>query len=304
MERRVKSALTATIALFLLVSCSHTPEPEVTIEETAKITLATTTAETSAAETESLYPGFEYTVNAPLVMRSDSNTKPVIFYRDISPIKGRITYPEGEGPFKTVIISSGLYGRLGRYSNKVKSYTERGYAVVEFNFQNGAPPPGYADPEYLGDFIYDEVLDLFAVIDSMKYIPDVDLSNLYLYGHSMGGLVASYCGTMRQDQIKGLILVDPSFYAADIMNFEGGETITTDIYPLFAECNIPAVLITGTEGSFGEDPHFFDEAMEAFPNIEYVVIDDADHHMDGAASEKVVERSIEAMTSWEVAEKA
>ena len=275
MERRVKSALTATIALFLLVSCSHTPEPEVTLEETAKITLATTTAETSAAETESLYPGFEYTVNSPLVMRSDSNTKPVIFYRDISPIKGRITYPEGEGPFKTVIISSGLYGRLGRYSNKVKSYTERGYAVVEFNFQNGAPPPGYADPEYLGDFIYDEVLDLFAVIDSMKFIPEVDISYLYLYGHSMG-----------------------------IMNFEGGETITTDIYPLFAECGIPAVLITGTEGSFGEDPHFFDEAMEAFPNIEYVVIDGADHHMDGAASEKVVERSIEAMTSWEVAEKA
>ena len=31
--------------------------------------------------------------------------------------------------------------------------------------------------------------------------------------HSMGGLVASYVGTMRQTEIKGLILNDPSYYA-------------------------------------------------------------------------------------------
>ncbi len=301
---RLKAVITAIVAVSLLASCSRSVETEVTKEMTVATTTTTAVTKRSPTPVPDLPPfEYEYTVAAPTVSKLEpgSRTREVVFYRDGNPIDGKITVPEGKGPFKTIIISNGLYASLGRYSGKALRYSDNDYAVIEFQFQNAVnPPPDYSDPEYLGDFIYEQVLDLYAVIDSMTYFPEVDLSNIYLYGHSMGGLVCSYAGTYRQNEIKGLLLVDPSFYAAERMNFEHKETITTDIYPLISQCYIPAVIITGTEGSFGEDPHFFDEARASLPIVEYVVIEGANHRMDGAASDLVVDLSVGVMKEWDV----
>ncbi len=297
MGQRLKSAITIVLTTCLLASC-NAGNANVETKVTAKETVITNTPMPEPTSAPG-YPEFKYTISEPDVDKPVGRTRTVTFYRDGNPIYGKITVPAGKGPFKTIIISSGLYAYLGRYSGKAKRYSDNGYAVIEFHFQNGTAPEPYADPEYLGDFIYDQVLDLYSIIDSMEYFPEVDKSNIYLYGHSMGGLVTSYAGTMRQDEIKGLILVDPSFYAADFMHFQFEKKITTDIYPLISECNIPVVIITGTEGSFGEDPTFFDEARAAFPDCRYEIIEGADHRMDGAASDQVVDRSIEVMEAWE-----
>ena len=286
------------LAAVLLASCSSKPEvTEETTTETATLTeISVETTEIEVPSSE--FPPITYVYSEPDIEKTESLTKSMIFYRDGEPIYGKITLLQGKGPFKTIIISNGLYAPLGRYSNKALSYSEKGYAVVEFQYQNGTPPESYDDPEYLGDFIYEQVKDLFVVMDSMQYLPYVDTSNLYLYGHSMGGLVTSYAGAMRQDKVKGLILVDPSFYATDLMSFEKDPTITTEIYPLLKECKIPAMIITGTAGSFGEDPHAFDDAMKAFPRCELIRIEGATHTMEGEASEQVVELSVEAMKKW------
>ena len=286
------------LAAVLLASCSSKPE---VIEETTTETAALTEISVETTEIEvpgSEFPPITYIYSEPDIEKTESLTKAMTFYRDGEPIYGKITLPKGKGPFKTIIISNGLYAPLGRYSNKALSYSEKGYAVVEFQYQNGTPPESYDDPEFLGDFIYEQVKDLFVIMDSMQYLPYVDTSNLYLYGHSMGGLVTSYAGAMRQDKVKGLILVDPSFYATDLMSFEKDPTITTEIYPLLKECKIPAMIITGTAGSFGEDPHAFDDAMKAFPRCELIRIEGATHSMEGEASEQVVELSVEAMKKW------
>ena len=298
MTGKARCLITLIAAAVLLTSCASKPEESGEIsEETAKLTIVS--AETAVIEMpEPDFPPVTYVYSKPEIEKTKSLTKDVIFFRDGEPIYGKITFPKGEGPFETIIISNGLYAPLGRYSDKALSYSEKGYAVVEFQFQNGTPPESYDDPEYIGDFIYEQVKDLFAVMDSLEYFPEVDTSNIYLYGHSMGGLVASFAGVMRQDEVKGLILVDPSFYAADLMEFENDQTITTDIYRVLRKCYIPVVIITGTTGSFGEDPHFFDDARKAFLNCKYIVIDGANHRMDGAASEQVVERSVEVMKTW------
>lgn len=244
------------------------------------------------------YPTIDYTISEPIMEKSGGITQQVTFFRDGNPIYGQITHPKGTGPFKTIIISHGLYSLPGRYTSKAISYSEDGFAVIEFQYQNGNPPDDYSDPEYLGDYIFEEILDLYAVMDSAKYISYVDTSNMYLYGHSMGGLVASYVGTLRQNELKGLILVDPSFYATDLMEFEHEEKITTDIYPFVSKCQIHVLIVTGTTGSFGEDPHFFDDARAAFPNLEYYVIEGASHSMQGEAGEHLVDISVEAIESW------
>ena len=303
MSLRIKKIITLLVAVCLISSCS-TGKDETEPQMTTETTVATPTPSPMPSPTPiPVFPEFEYEyeISEPEIGEAEeegSRTRLVTFYRDGNPIYGKITVPEGEGPFKTIIISSGLYAHLGRYSGKAKRYSDYGYAVIEFHFQNGTAPSPYSDPEFLGDFIYEQVLDLYSIIDSTVYFPEIDRSNIYLYGHSMGGLVTSYTGTMRQMEIKGLILVDPSFYAADIMHFEHKQTIRTDIYTLVSQCYIPVVIITGTE-AFGEDPHFFDEARASLPDCEYIVIYGADHRMDGFASDKVVDRSVGVMKTWD-----
>ena len=301
-KKYIVTAVSIVLAAAMTAACSKPEEvTETTTETTAETTPARVEMSTMPKETGPwlpVFPAMQYETSEPEIEDVEGTVQYITFYRDGNPIKGKVTHPEGDGPYKTIVISGGLYTHFGRYSNKAQSYSEKGYAVIEYQYQNGDPPGSYDDPEYLGDFIFEQVLDLYAVMDSLKYIPYVDTSNVYLYGHSMGGLVCSYAGTLRQDEIRGLILVDPSFYAAERMNFENDETITTDIYHLINKCMVPAVIITGTEGSFGEDPHFFDEARKALPHCEYVVIEGAQHRMEGDASEKVVEKSVEVIEKW------
>lgn len=302
MRNKIKTIITFVLTASLLASCNNTVEPGVTEtpEQTTETTIeAPEVTEPSGTEKKTpLFPEFQfdYTVSEPATQH---RVRSVTFYRDGNPIQGKLTVPEGDGPFKTIIISSGLYANLGRYSGKAQRYCDYGYAVIEFKFQNGTAPKPYRDPQYLGDFIYEQVLDLYAVMDSAVYFPEVDRNNIYLYGHSMGGLVCSYAGTMRQTEIKGLILVDPSFYAAKIMKYENEPTIRKDIYPLISRCYVPVVIISGTK-AFAADPNKdFDQAIASFPYCEYIVLEGADHHMDGAASNQVVDESVRVMKMWD-----
>ena len=297
--KRKSVIATALILAVLLPSCAKTPDVVEPGPETEIQRIEMSVDGGNAQERLPYCEAIDYTVSRPDVDKAAGATHEVVFYRDGNPIYGKITHPQGMGPFKTIVISNGLYAPLGRYSNKAEAFCAYGYAVVEFNFQNNIPPEDYTDPEYLGDFIFEQVSDLCAVIDSLTYFQYLDTSNVYIYGHSMGGLVASYVGTYRKRDISGLLLVDPSFYAADIMWFEKEPTITTDIYSLFSQCNIPVVIFTGTAGSFGEDPNFFDDARAAFPDCEYVVIEGATHIFEGDASWAVVEAAVEMIDKWE-----
>ena len=304
MSKQFLKVITAALAATLLASCANQPD----VTETTELTeteLIEEIADTDLEEPEEgetkkapLFPEFKYEYEISEAQRQH-RVRTVTFYRDGNPISGKFTVPEGVGPFKTIIISGGLYTNLGRYSTKAQRYCDYGYAVVEFKFQNGTAPKPYKDPKYLGDFIYEQVLDLYAVMDEVKLFPEVDVNNIYLYGHSMGGLVCSYAGTMRQTEIKGLILNDPSYYACKIMKFEGEKTIRTDIYPLISRCYVPVVIISGTK-AFAADPNKdFDQAIASLPYCDYIVIEGADHHMDGEAGIQVVDRSVEVMKKWD-----
>lgn len=302
--RKARTILILVTSLILTACSTHPAESESaeTTEETTKLTIGF--VETTVDDTiEREFSKVKYEIGEPEIIMPEAgaesgNRRDAVFFRDGMQINAAITTPEGKGTFKTIIISGGLYSRLGRYTSKAEEYCKKGYVVIEFDFINGEPPPSYADPEYIGDFIFEQILDLNAVLDESKLLPQVDTDNIYLYGHSMGGLVASYVGTQRQDDLKGLILVDPSFYATALMEFEGEQTITTDINMLIGYCDIPVVIITGTTGSFGEDPHFFDEQLRAFPDCEFVIIEGANHRMDGMAGKQVVERSDEVLKNW------
>lgn len=308
MSRRIKKVIALVMSTILLASCSDWPsglEPAMTAPEETPDTTEVTTEEatptpkpTPTTKPVPKFPEFDpdYTSSAPVLgykMRS------LTFYRDGNPIQARITYPEGEGPFKTIIISNGLYAGFGRYAAFAQRFTISGYAVVEYQYQNGTAPSPYHDPDWLGDFIYEQVLDLYAVLDGTKLIPEVDPGNIYLFGHSMGGLVTSYVGTMRQTEIKGLLLLDPSYYAAKIMKFEGEKTIRTDIYPLISRCYVPVVIISGTKAFACDPAKQFDQARASLPYSEYYVIEGATHTFKGEYGDQAVDIAVECMQRWD-----
>ena len=310
MSRRVTKIIGAILATVFLASCADFPTgmrpPETApIPTTALITEATeeptelipTDIPTPTAKPIPQFPEFDpnYKTIAPAMgykMRS------LTFFRDGNSITARITYPETDGPYKTIIISNGLYAGFGRYAAFAQRYTTYGYAVIEYQYQNGTAPSPYHDPDYLGDFIYEQVLDLYAVLDGAKMLPEVDPDNIYLFGHSMGGLVTSYVGTMRQTEVKGLILLDPSYYACKIMKFQGEKTIRTDIYPLISRCYIPVVIISGTKAFASEPNKKFDQARASLPYCDYYVIDGASHTFIGEYGNAAVDYSVEVIQKW------
>lgn len=307
MSGKIKKVIALVMSTILLASCSDWPsglEPTTTApEQTPETTVATepataTPIPTPTAKPVPKFPEFDpdYKTVAPAL---GYKTRSLTFFRDGNSIQARITYPEGEGPFKTIIISNGLYAGFGRYAAFAQRFTIYGYAVVEYQYQNGTAPSPYHDPDWLGDFIYEQVLDLYAVLDGTKLIPEVDPDNIYLFGHSMGGLVTSYVGTMRQTEIKGLLLLDPSYYAAKIMKFEGEKTIRTDIYPLISRCYVPVVIISGTKAFACDPAKQFDQARASLPYSEYYVIEGATHTFKGEYGDQAVDIAVECMTKWD-----
>ena len=308
MSGRFKKVIALVMSTILLASCSDwpsglesaatAPDPMPEITAATELPATATPIPTPTTRPVPKFPEFDpdYTSIAPALgykMRS------LTFFRDGNSIQARITYPEGEGPFKTIIISNGLYAGFGRYAAFAQRFTTYGYAVVEYQYQNGTAPSPYHDPDWLGDFIYEQVLDLYAVLDGTKLIPEVDPDNIYLFGHSMGGLVTSYVGTMRQTEIKGLLLLDPSYYACKIMKFEGEKTIRTDIYPLISRCYAPVVIISGTKAFACDPAKQFDQARASLPYSEYYVIDGATHTFKGEYGDQAVDIAVECMTKWD-----
>lgn len=307
MSGRIKITIASILITALFASCATKPDVQETLEISEMTEVMSAVTVTEPTDTEPPTPTPKKVPQFPEFNADYDSREPgmgyrvrnLTFYRDGNPIKARITYPECEGPYKTIIISSGLYSAYGRYSSMVQRFASHGYAVIEFLFQNGVAPEPYHDPKYLGDFIYEQVLDLYAVLDGTYLVPDVDPENIYLFGHSMGGLVTSYVGTMRQTEIKGIILLDPSFYAVKIMKFENEKTIRTDIYSLISRCYVPVVIISGTKAFASNPKKTADQAICSLPYSEYYIIEGATHTFNGDYAYQAVDIAVESLKRWE-----
>ena len=182
---------------------------------------------------------FNYVTAVPEIVKTNGREKTVAFYRDGKAISGKLNLPEGDGPYKTIILL-GVPNGPG-YEKLTKSFTGSGYAVVMFD-------PNLADEDYTAPapnngLVFHTLLDLYAVMDELRYLPDVDLSNVYLWGHQSGGTVAAYAGTERQSEIKGMVLVEPEF---DEYTFSEEPLLKVNIYDILPNCSVPATVVWGT----------------------------------------------------------
>jgi len=103
-------------------------------------------------------------------------------------------------PRVVLLIVHGLAEHSGRYSSLASHFTDRGFAVHSFDQRGHGKSeglPGYVNrfSEYLAD------LEIFSNLITNKYKD----SNTFLFGHSVGGLIAAAYAYDHQDSFSGLI---------------------------------------------------------------------------------------------------
>lgn len=76
----------------------------------------------------------------------------------------------------------------------------------------------------MGTAFLSEMRDLYAVMDSLSYLPGIDSENVYLWGHSLGGLTVAYAGCDRTSEVRGLILVEPALVVGGGLDLIPGDT--------------------------------------------------------------------------------
>lgn len=134
--------------------------------------------------------------------------------RDGMRIYGQIRYPEGEGPFPTVVFSHG-FGASHVYDSEMpRDFVEHGIAFAAFDFCGGGLE-SQSDGTMLDMSVLTEAADLEAVMDAVRSFDKVDARQLFLVGSSQGGYVSAYVAAKRPADVKALVLNFPAFGISD-----------------------------------------------------------------------------------------
>ena len=117
--------------------------------------------------------------------------------------------PAGEGPFPVVILLHGFYGRAGYWtglgtSQEAAYFARRGYLTLAPDFRSW----GESDSG-LNLFATGLTIDTINLVSSLDTLPQADVERVYLFGHSMGGGVATKVLTV-DPRIDAAVLYAPN----------------------------------------------------------------------------------------------
>ena len=118
--------------------------------------------------------------------------------------------PPCGAPRAIVLLHHGYAEYLGRYEHVVTALTGTGYVVHGLDHHGHGRSAGRrAATRRFDDFVDDAE----ALLDRAR-IRDPGLP-VFLYGHSMGGLIATRLALRRQDDLAGLVVTGPAFRVGD-----------------------------------------------------------------------------------------
>ena len=205
--------------------------------------------------------------------------------------------PEGDGPFPTVICAHGITGMCFNFFDYANILSQNGYLVYAFDFCGGNyDDNAQSDGEFIDMTINSEMADLKAVFEEVKTWDEVDTDNMFLMGHSQGGLVSSLVAGDIMDELQGLILIAPGYELVDMVRskypnradipemfdmfgtFKVGQAYGQSLWDLNWQIVIerftkPVLLLHGTKDSVIQyrysveaSENFEDALIELFPN--------------------------------------
>ena len=116
-----------------------------------------------------------------------------------------------DGDTKAVLlITHGLGEHSGRYMNVVNHFVPLGYAVY------GLDHMGHGKSDGKREFVrqFEDYIDTLAIFCEMVKERE-EGKPIFLLGHSMGGLIASYYLLSHQEDFKGAVISAPSIKVSD-----------------------------------------------------------------------------------------
>lgn len=136
-------------------------------------------------------------------------------FKDSSKIYGKLYLPKDSGKKYPIVILSHSFAMTHESMHSYcKSLAQNGYAAYAFDFCGGSNN-SQSDGKMEDMTVFTEIDDLNAVVKKVKKASFADSKNIFLMGTSQGGLVSALCANKKSSQIKGLILLYPSFNTAE-----------------------------------------------------------------------------------------
>ncbi len=147
---------------------------------------------------------------------------------------GRLCAPLEEGKYPAVILCHGFNGRYTDFPTECETFAGRGYVCYAYDFcgaQAGGRSTGRTSADYT-PFTMKE--DLRAVISNIKKLPNVDGTQIFLFGGSQGGFVTALTAADKdiKDKIAGLAMYFPALNIPD--DWRGKPEVETSPFPGFS----------------------------------------------------------------------
>lgn len=127
-------------------------------------------------------------------------------------LPGTLAMPDGQGPFPAVVLVHGS-GPLDRdetvgpnrpFLDIARGLAERGIAALRYDKRTLVQPQAAAEPDFSVD---DETTaDAVAAIEALRATPGIDPARVYVFGHSLGAMMAPRI-VQRADGAAGAILL-------------------------------------------------------------------------------------------------
>ena len=223
-------------------------------------------------------------------------------------LHAKLDFPaETKDTYPLVIVIHGFTGHMEEphIIAVAKALNDIGYATLRAEMYGH----GQSDGEFKDHTLFKWIGNALAVIDYAKNLDFV--SDLYLCGHSQGGLLTMLVGAMERDVLKALIPLSPAWMIPEvarsgellgipfdpdhipdtITGYEGlllgGNYIrvaqSIDVYPAIAKYTGPVLIVHGDEDEAVPVRYAY-EAAEKYVNAKLVIIPGDthcyDHHLE------------------------
>ena len=124
-------------------------------------------------------------------------------------------YEEGR-QYPVVIMSHGFMSTHAGYEKGewAQMLSQQGYIGYIYDYRGGSKM-SRSDGAFENMTVLTAVSDLNSVLDFVMEKEFCDWNNIYLFGSSMGGFVSALTAAQRNDDLAGMILLYPGFFAVD-----------------------------------------------------------------------------------------
>jgi pimeloyl-ACP methyl ester carboxylesterase len=178
----------------------------------------------------------------------DNYGKNISFRSDGLKIVGTLYGGERDGKNPCIILLHGSspYGRkLALYRILGRKFAELGYIALSFDFRGF----GESEDPTIGDLnMFNFYKDVSNALDFVTSKDNVDVSKIYLVGHSLGGNIAFVLGT-KDERIRKIVAIGPSrrvkervLKELDKASFEGKQLINAHEYRVSRDMQLEGMI--------------------------------------------------------------